>query len=194
MILFRYELVDLLLHYNKFSNEDVKITANGLLYYLFGIPFLSITIVVVKFYYSMKKSILPMIIALISVFVTILISYLFVGKYNIVALSLGRFFGYFVQAFLLIFFIFYRNDFRKMISRYDIVQIIKIIICSGIVFATGLMLYKYSNFSNNTKLNSLFTILVLGGGGLVLYIFLSFLFKIDDIRYFFDVFKKKINR
>ncbi len=194
MILFRYEIVELLLGYNKFSANDVNITVNGLLYYLFGIPFLSITIVVVKFYYSMKRSILPMIVALISVAVTIAASYLLVDKYNIVALSLGRFFGYSLQAFLLLFFLFSKRDFREMVPKHEVFQIVKIVFVCIVVFFIGLLLYRYANFTANIKLNSILTILIIGGTLSLLYIILSAILRVDDVRYFIGFIKKRIDK
>jgi len=194
MIIFKKEIVEILLGYNKFGQNDILITADALMYYLIGIPFLSITIIVVKFYYSQKKSLVPMIIALISIFITITLSYYMSKKLAVSGLSFGRSIGFIVQAILLLIFIKILNIKEKKFSQFPkkiIFDIVKIVLISTIILIIGLILHSNIQFSQNVKLNSLLNIFVFGSilGGI--YFLFSFLLKIPEIKFITKkIFKK----
>ncbi len=102
MLIFRTEIADVLLGYRRYGAGDVEISARVLAYYCFGIPFNSLTLLIVKFYYAQTRSIIPMIIAFVSLGATVLLCSIFTGSLGVSGLSLGRTLGYALQAMLLL--------------------------------------------------------------------------------------------
>ena len=185
MIVFKNEIIELLLVYKKFTQKDALLTANALAYYMMGIPFFSITIILVKFYYAQKRSIIPMIVTLISVFVTIVASYIFSGYFNISGLSIGRSSGYIIQTLLLILFIIFINkkeNYFKIVDWSLFLDIIKIIIIFIILFITGLFVQANIYFFNDVKIDSIVKLILLGGLILIIYAILTYILKIPEIR------------
>lgn|GEM_PF-1005156 len=183
MIIFKYQIIEILLAYKKYSQHDVLLTSDALGFYMIGIPFFSITIVVVKFYYAQKKSFLPMIVTLIMVAVTILCCYIFSKDLNVTGLSIGRSIGYIIQALLLILFLFIYNKKEKLFTEIpvnSIVDIFKIMLISA-VFIIPAFISKFNiMFFQNQKLNSLLIIVVFGGISSIFYFIFCFIFKVPE--------------
>ena len=107
LIILRQECVDILIGYKKFSAQDIQYTADALFYLMFSMPFLSCTLVLVKFYYAIRKSFLPMLIALVTAALAIwLCKILAPTKLQICGLAIGRGAGYILQYLLLLVFVF----------------------------------------------------------------------------------------
>ena len=196
MIIFKIEIVELLLAYNKFSENDAIITSNALAFYMIGIPFFSISIVIVKFYYALKKSLTPMVVTLISVFFTIFTCYLFSIKYNVTGLSIGRSIGYIIQTLLLILFLFYINKKEKLFKSLKIGYIIdsfKIIFICIFMLIIGLILQLKIKFVEMEKINDLLKILIIGCGFIVFYIIVCYYFKIPEVEIILKNIKNKFN-
>lgn len=185
MIILRTEIIELLLGYNKYSNNDVILTSNALAFYLIGIPFFSLTIVIAKYYYAQKKSFIPMIISLFSAAIAIFNCYFFSKSYDITGLSIGRSIGYIVQALLLIFFLYIINRREKLytIFPYKILyEIFLIIFISILILIPGLIFKDHFSFSQNIKLDAIFKIAFVGSFIAILYLFLCNLFKIPEVK------------
>lgn len=150
MVLCRFEIIDILLHYGNFTPRDVELTANSLAIYMLGIPFFSLTIIVVKFYYAQKKSILPMLVALTMVAVTTASGYYFSQKIDVYGLSLGRTSGYIVQALLLVGSIYYINRKEKLFSykpTKELFNILKIFVISLAAGGVGYLVITNLNIA-----------------------------------------------
>ncbi|MBP5707103.1 MAG: murein biosynthesis integral membrane protein MurJ, partial [Spirochaetales bacterium] len=106
LIILRHETVDILMGYKNFSAEDITYTSDALFWLMFSLPFFSCTLVLVKFYYAIRKSFLPMIIALLTAALAIGISYILAPKIQICGLAIGRGLGYIAQYILLVIFVF----------------------------------------------------------------------------------------
>ncbi len=196
MIVFKREIIELLLVYKKFTQKDALLTANALAYYMVGIPFFSITIIIVKFYYAQKKSIIPMIITLISVFTTIFVSYYFSKYFNISGLSIGRSSGYIIQAILLILFIIIINKKENIFNGLNwnlFFDIIKVINVFFVMLIFGLFLQARINFFDNLKMDAIAKIIILGGLISLFYVILSYILKIPEIRSIINFRSKKSN-
>jgi len=102
MVLLRYEIIETLVGYNRYTPNDVKLTADALAWYIIGIPFFSVTIIVVKFFYAQKRSLMPMFVSLAASAVTIGTAFYLSRTMDISGLSAGRSAGYVVQMILLV--------------------------------------------------------------------------------------------
>jgi putative peptidoglycan lipid II flippase len=193
MIVFRNDIIELLFRYGKFNPIDRALTSDALFFYTIGIPFLSLTILTVKYYYAMKKSLLPMIAALSAISVTVISSYFLSAKYDVSGLAAGRSAGFIVQALILIGFIFISNSQMKIklsAAWKSMMEIAAIIASSAVMLAAGILLHRYFNFSTNTKINSIISVAVIGSVISLMYISFCMLFKNPDIFLFVNKFKR----
>ena len=132
-----------------------------------------------------------MIVTLISVAVTIISCYLLSKPFQISGLSLGRSFGYIIQAILLIIFIFIYNLKEKIftsIPAKPLFDVLKIIGISTVILILGVILQKNIMFVDNIKINSILKIITIGGALVLLFTGACFYLKIPEIKIFF---KKK---
>ena len=185
MMIFSREIIELLLAYKKFSGHDADLTANALVYYMIGIPFFSVTIILVKFYYAQKKSFTPMVVSLIAIGLTIFFSYLLSKKFQITGLSMARSIGYFSQTILLIFFVavIYRKENIKInLDVKNIINIFKMIIVSIIIFVIGFLINAKINFTLNVKLDAILKISTIGGTLSFAYLIILHYLKVPEAK------------
>ncbi|HOV14491.1 MAG TPA: murein biosynthesis integral membrane protein MurJ [Spirochaetota bacterium] len=196
MIIFRFEVVEILLGYRRFGLNDINLTAKALFYYLLGIPFLSITIITVKFYYAQKKSLIPMIVAIVSVLLTIFSTFFLAKKYMINGLAMGRSIGFITQAVLLIIFIIILNFKEKKITAIKskpISDLFKIVIINAIL---SLILSNFNFkivFFNIDKFNHLLTFFINSALYILFYFSICFVFKIEEINFFIKKIQNRLN-
>ncbi len=201
MMILRFEIIDILLGYNKFSSNDTMITANALLTYMIGIPFYSITIVLAKYFYAQKKTFEPMLISLISSAITVLVCFILIknlpAQMGVTGLTIGRSTGYALQAILLFYMLFLEGKYRNLYRTYpykDFFQIGKIIVINAGLIAVGLTIKFVTPPFFSGKLLSLFAIGIIGIICGIYYIFASFLFKIPELEVFNRMFRKLTKR
>jgi len=195
MIIFNSEIINLLLMYKKFTLNDARLTSEALSYYMLGMPFFSITIVLVKFYYAQKKSFLPMIITLLTVAITVVSCYIFAKSLKVSGLSLGRSIGYIFQSLLLVLFLYINNlkeKTFKRISKKPIIDTIKIVIISFAVFVFGLFLENIIRFNFNQKLDAILKLLIIGMILMIVFLILCLIFKIPETSYILNKLKEKL--
>jgi putative peptidoglycan lipid II flippase len=189
MIVFRREIVDILFHYVNYNVKDSILTSNALLFYLSGIPFLSMTILTVKFYYAMQKSLIPMFAALAAITITIISTYYLSRSYAISGLAIGRSIGFMVQALILMAFIVsIRKKFGLTLPLRQIFDSLKIVLASAVMFAAGFAVHKYFAIWNDSKIIMILYMTLIGGIISILYVALCLLLKNPEAAYF----KKKI--
>jgi putative peptidoglycan lipid II flippase len=185
MFIFRKEIVDVLVGYHNYGKTDVAITANALGYYVLGIPFFSITLVTVKFYYAQVKSLIPMFIAIGSVALTLCLCYFFSKSMGVAGLSLGRSIGYFLQAVILgiVLFMFIRKlSLGSSLSMAPLTDILKIALLCGVLFAAGIIFETYISFSAIFKLNAIIKMAVCFTVFAALYFIVTYLLRIPEAR------------
>jgi peptidoglycan biosynthesis protein MviN/MurJ (putative lipid II flippase) len=135
-----------------------------------------------------------MIVTLLSVFVTILCSYLFSRYFNISGLSIGRSSGYIIQTILLILFIVFinkRENHFKVIDWELIRDIIKIIVIFFILLILGLFIQANISFFKDVKIDSIVKLILLGGFVIIIYAILTYILKIPEIRSIINFRKKE---
>lgn len=186
MILFKYEIVEILLGYNKFVQNDIKLTAEGLKYYLIGIPFLSITIITVKFYYAQKKSLIPMFIAVISVTISIIATFFLSKSLKINGLAIGRGIGFISQAIMLIVVIFFINQKQIEVTKIGLANFkdfFKIIIANALLFIPLLFFTLRLNLFSINKINYILDIFVNSGIFIFIYLIICYIMKVEEVNF-----------
>jgi putative peptidoglycan lipid II flippase len=196
MMIFSREIIELLLTYKKFSGHDADLTANAMFYYLIGIPFFSITIILVKFYYAQKRSFIPMIISLTAIGLTIIFSYFLSVKLQVTGLSIARSIGYVSQALLLIIFIiiiYQRQNLKIKIDKKNIFNLLKMAAVTVAIFAFGFILNKNFDFSINLKLNAMLKIGLFGTTLSLVYLAALYYLKVPEAK-IINIFLSKLRR
>jgi len=178
LIVLRKEIVDILIGYNKYLPKDVEITKNALFYLALSIPFFSASLLIVKFYYALRFSLIPMFIALFSSVLSIAVSYLLVNKLEVASLSIGRSAGYLTQFILLMIFLIpvFRNKIDPGKNKTKpVIETVVLITISSVILVFGLFLQQWINISNVGKVDSILKILLIGFIISVLYFISTYL-------------------
>ncbi len=186
MIILRTDIVRLLIGYGRINENDINLIGISVAYYLIGIPFFSMTIILAKYLYAMKKSFSPMVVTIIMSAVTIGAMFTFLKApdeaVKIVGLSVSRAVGYVVQAVLLMIIVvgvtrrFARN---LTFPHREIVNIIKIVLLNVVIFIVLFFICGFVRVdSGMDKLDSIIRggVIALTGGAL--YVGLSIPLKI----------------
>ncbi|HOJ64758.1 MAG TPA: murein biosynthesis integral membrane protein MurJ [Spirochaetota bacterium] len=192
-IVFRVEIVDILLGYKNYLPKDVNITAEALIYYMIGIPFFSATLILVKFYYAIRRSFLPMFIAILSSCATIVVSFLLVKIFAVSSLSIGRTTGNIIQFLLLILFIFVIKK-ENFSFKNEAKEILFITLISLFFLFLGLILKQYINFNINLKINYILRMAIIGIPFGFFYFLITFFLKIPEATFILDFINKFKNK
>ncbi|HPO49622.1 MAG TPA: murein biosynthesis integral membrane protein MurJ [Spirochaetota bacterium] len=187
LIIFRNEAVELLLGYRRFGVNDIKLTSDALFYYLAGIPFLSITIITVKFYYACKKSFIPMFVSIISVFFTVISTYFLAQMHKINGLAMGRSIGFTIQALMLIVFlviIILKEKKIKKINPKPFLDIVKIISLNLILLSAFYFFNINTHFFSINKINHLINLLINSLIFFFIYFTICYILKIEEVNFF----------
>jgi putative peptidoglycan lipid II flippase len=197
LIILRHETVDILMGYKNFSAEDITSTADALFWLMFSMPFFSATLVLVKFYYAIRKSFLPMIIALVTAAIAIGLSYWLAPQIQICGLSIGRGAGYIVQYILLLVFLIPIFRGRASFSapvRTILRDTIVLFIISAILLIFGMVMQHFMTFPIAPKLASLLRLFIIGIVISGLYFAVTYLCRIPDARDVIGMVKRKLGR
>ncbi len=100
-IVLRYEVVTLLFDYGRFDQQAITWTADTLLFFLFGLAGHSMIIVLARAFYAGKDTRTPVMTALISVGVNVVVSLATISTLGLSGLALGIAAGAWVEAGLL---------------------------------------------------------------------------------------------
>ncbi|HEV8516053.1 MAG TPA: murein biosynthesis integral membrane protein MurJ [Candidatus Limnocylindrales bacterium] len=101
MIVLRRQIATLLFDYGRIGPEAIDATANTLLFFLFGLAAHAMIVVLARAFYAGKDTRTPVLAALLSVAVNVVVSVLTVGSLGLSGLALGIAAGAWVEAALL---------------------------------------------------------------------------------------------
>lgn len=202
MIILRLEMIDILLGYKSFTQQDTILTCSTFFSYMIGIPFYSATIIITKYFYAQKKTFMPMFISLLMCAITISLSYILVKilpeNLKISGLAFGRTAGYAVQMILLLITVFHAKDIAYTIfPKAEIFEIIKVIIMN-FIFTVLLCFIHYhilSFIKENVLLYGKFQYLIsgciTGFCAIIFYFLLGIVFKLPYFNVIISRFGKK---
>ena len=185
LMILREPIIRMLFQHGQFVAESTRLTARPLLYYATGLPALACVKLIVPAFYSAKDTKTPVIVALISFFINILLNTLFLQHVfykrfqnggPALATVLATFFDFFT-----LFFIF-RLRYGSLGSLQIFRSIGKISLCAALM-GIGCMIGNH--YANYTLKSAFFTQLMvfigLVGGATLLYIGLTWVFRCPEI-------------
>jgi putative peptidoglycan lipid II flippase len=193
LIALRGPIVNLLFQRGSFDYAATKGTTEALLFYSFGIWSIVGNRVITSSFYAMQDTRTPVKIATVGMISNIILSLLLMGPLQHAGLALANALASWVNFSLLFYFI------RKKLKRVDATKIlrsfIKILTASAVMGAAGWALLHGPVWqeSGRTAEKTLYfgaTITLC----IVLYFFLSYMMKSEEISYLFHAFRKRTGR
>ena len=173
-------VIAVLYQHGGFLAEDTIRTGGALSCYALGMIGMAYNEILSKAYFSMQNSKTPMINALISMVVNVLVAYALAPRLGISGLALATACGSTVNA--LLNFAGINKHYKKLLSKEDIVSIIKVFLAA--VVAGILMLLIYRIMMNNISLDFMGG-LIIGAVcallGLTVYAVFCLIFKVDIV-------------
>jgi len=127
----RFETPDLLVGYLRFTPADVSLTATTLLWLAPGALFFNMTVLLVRFYYAVRKSIFPLVAAILGVLLTIAVTQWTLSSLGIASLSAGRTAGWTFQALMLLGFLIKKPELR--LAATNIAKDFSLLLTAGLV-------------------------------------------------------------
>jgi putative peptidoglycan lipid II flippase len=186
LMILREPIIRMLFQHGQFVAESTRLTARPLLYYAVGLPALACVKLIVPAFYSARDTKTPVIVALISFTLNIIL--------NIVFLENGYLYRRFQNGgpalatvvatlfdFFTLFFIFRLR--YGALGTIDIFRSIgKICLCSAMMGAACMVANYYVNFTlQYAFFNQLLIFIALIGGATLLYIGLTWLVRCPEI-------------
>ena len=186
LMILREPIIRMLFQHGQFVAESTRLTARPLLYYAAGLPALACVKLVVPAFYSARDTKTPVIVALISFSLNIILNFVFLKNGYLyhrfqnggpaLATVLATFFDFFT-----LFFIF-RVRYGAL-GTIDIFRSIsKISLCAGIMGIGCAIANYYVKFTlQYAFFNQLLIFIGLIGGATLLYIGLTWVFRCPEI-------------
>jgi len=184
LIILREPIIRVLFQHGQFVAESTRLTARPLLYYSIGLPALACVKLIVPAFYSARDTKTPVIVALISFFLNIVLNIIFLqflfrrfqNGGPALATALATFFDFFTL------FIIFRLRYGPL-GMFDIFRSIgKISLCSAIMGAGCLIANHYAKNALQGAFSlqlAVFTAMILGAT--VLYLGLTWIFRCPEV-------------
>jgi len=144
LILASNEIVNALFGYGSFSSNDVKMTADALKFFGYGVPAFALIKILSNFFFARDNTKIPFYISIFIVFFNILISVSLFNKIGFIiipiATSISTWFGVFIYIYLL--------NSRKilLLKNQLIINFIKILIST--IIMSSILLFSLEKFVN----------------------------------------------
>ncbi|OSB11850.1 murein biosynthesis integral membrane protein MurJ [Paraclostridium bifermentans] len=185
MIIFSKPIVQLLFEGGSFTSRDTQLTSKALLCYSLGMVSFGIRDIVSRGFYSLQDTKTPVKNAMVAVAIDIVFSILLVRVMGIGGLALSTSIATTVGALLLI--ISLRRKVGKLGIKSSLITGLKSIVASiimGIICKElyTLIMFLGGNFTHETKKLVLIGLVVSSSVGAIVYLILSLLFNIKEVR------------
>lgn len=185
LMILREPIIRMLFQHGQFVAESTRLTARPLLYYAAGLPALACVKLIVPAFYSAGDTKTPVIVALISFALNIILNIIFLQHVLFrrfqnggpaLATVLATFFDFFT-----LFFIF-RLRYGALGTLEIFRSIGKITLCSALMGVACMVGNHYANFTlQSAFFTQLLVFFALIGGATLLYIGLTWIFRCPEI-------------
>ncbi len=184
LMILREPIIRMLFQHGQFVAESTRLTARPLLYYAAGLPALACVKLIVPAFYSAKDTKTPVIVALISFALNIVLNFVFLhflfkrfqNGGPALATVLASLFDFFT-----LFFIF-RVRYGALGSVQLLRSISKISLCAALMGVGCMIGNHYANYTlHSAFFTQLMVFLALIGGATLLYIGLTWVFRCPEI-------------
>ena len=167
LILASNEIVNALFGYGSFSKEDVKLTADALMYFGYGVPAFALVKILSNFFFARDNTKTPFYISIGMVLINVLISVSLFSRFGFIiipiATSIATWIGVLAYIHLL-------NMKKSLLLKIELIpNFIKILFSSIIMsFILILALNNYASYLDYTyKFKAIYLILIVGFVGIV---------------------------
>ena len=172
-IAFGTPIIQLLFGRGAFDENAVAITSEAVKFYALGLCFVGLRELLSRYYYAYSNTKTPMINAAIGVVINIVMNILFSKIFGIGGLAFSTSLSAFITTVLLL-----RNCKNKLPGgslELDIIEIIKIIVCSAIMGIVSLGVYNILPFS--LMINLFLAVLL----AIITFLFFSIIFRLNYV-------------
>ena len=167
LILASEEIINALFGYGSFSKEDVKLTADALKYFGYGVPAFSLVKILSNFFFARDNTKTPFYISLGIVAINISISVSLFSDFGFIiipiATSIATWLGVLVYIYLL-------NKKNSLLLKIEFIPNLVKILCSTIImsFILTVVLDNYASYLDYTyKFKAIYLISIVGFTGIV---------------------------
>ena len=181
LILASEEIVNALFGYGSFSKTDVKLTADALKYFGYGVPAFALVKILSNFFFARDNTKTPFHISVIMVIINISISVSLFSSYGFIiipiATSIATWIGVLIYTYLL-------NQKKSLLLNIQLIpNFLKILVSTIIMsFILVIALNNYSSYLNYTyKFKAIYLLSIVGFTGIV-YLLSCYLFGILKIK------------
>ncbi|NHC21517.1 murein biosynthesis integral membrane protein MurJ, partial [Bacillus sp. MM2020_4] len=184
---FSEPLIQIFFEYNSFDSQATTYTANALKMFSVGMLGLCLREYLVKVYYSMKMTMVPMYTSIFAIILNIILSLFLSSRMGYEGIALATSIAMTVATILLlIIFIMRQGDFGVYTWLY---KVFIITICSTISITSMTYIYKYFDGKINIFANQILILLV----GCVVYILFLLLLRNSDMISILNLLRSKVN-
>jgi putative peptidoglycan lipid II flippase len=190
IVILRAQIVRLILGAGAFSWQDTYYTAQTLGFFALSLFAQGLIPILARAFYAWEDTKTPMYISIISIIVNIFFSFLFTKNLGVIGLALAFSISSILNMFLL--FIFLHRKSKDLDDQAIFFSIIKISILS---FIAGVVTYfALQFFASIVNMQTFFGIFIQGVGsgtlGLLIYLILAIVFKLEEIDLVRKLFKR----
>ena len=181
LILASEEIVNSLFGYGSFSEEDVKLTADALRYFGFGVPAFALVKILSNFFFARDNTKTPFYISIVIVLINIFISVSLFSSFGFIIIPIATSIATWIGV---LFYFYLLNQKKSLLLDVRLIPNFLKIICSTIIMSFILVL-ALNNFADyldyNYKLKAIYLISIVGFAGIV-YLLSCFILGILKIK------------
>jgi putative peptidoglycan lipid II flippase len=186
LIILSTPIVRLLFERGKFTAVGTMMSSSALEFYSIGIIAYSAVKILSTAYYSLKDTKTPVKIAGACLLSNVVLNWILMKYLQVGGLALATSISSLINASLLLYFL--QKKIGNLGIKTNLNNFLKILI-SGILMG-GVCLYFVKIFSNSKILSVIIPIFA----GLIFYIFATYIFKVKEIHFIFDILKNKMRK
>jgi putative peptidoglycan lipid II flippase len=193
MIILSSPIIKILFERYQFTSMDTAKVSHILVFHCIGLLFFGLLMILNRIFYSLKNVRTPLKVALASIAVNFLLDWVLIKFLNVSGVALSTSIVAAINVIVLI--IILRKNIGYLGGKNIIVSYLKIFAASGVMCLVIYYLWKYlyKYFSSGTfMLLLLLAIVIVAGGGV--YIFLTYIFKMEEVRFVANTIKGRFTR
>ena len=167
LILASEEIVNALFGYGSFSKEDVKLTADALKYFAYGVPAFALVKILSNFFFARDNTKTPFYISIIIVIINITISVSLFSKFGFIIIPIATSIATWIGV---LFYIYFLNQKKFLLLNIQLIPIFLKILTSTIImsFILVIALNNYASYLDYTyKFKAIYLLSIVGFTGIV---------------------------
>jgi putative peptidoglycan lipid II flippase len=187
-------IVELLFEHGAFTPENTLITATALRFYLIGLPFAALDLLLVYAFYARQDTLTPALIGLFSLVIYMVAAIFLLPTFGLFSLMIADSLKHIVHAAISAYLLHRRLD--GFGRQYLITTLFKTgiaVIVMGLI-AAWLLPLAVGVFGTTSTLQELLVVLSVGGVSVVIFMSMALLLRIDEWRWFGGMIIGKLRR